>query len=132
MARRPPRSPLFPSPPLCRSSLPRVAGRERWLELERDLRDWEAWAAELMETHLSYPILGWYRSQHVSQNWLAALTAMVDVAAFVTAVESDGEVEAAELTYAIGQHALADLAVDRKSTRLNSSHIPLSRMPSSA
>ena len=99
------------SPPAAGVILHRVAGRERWLELERDLRDWEAWAAELMETHLSYPILGWYRSQHVSQNWLAALTAMVDVAAFVTAVESDGEVEAAELTYAIGQHALADLAV---------------------
>src|SRR5919198_1307790 len=98
------------SPPAAGVILHRVAGRERWLELERDLRDWEAWAAELMETHLSYPILGWYRSQHVSQNWLAALTAMTDVAAFVTAVESDGEVEAAELTYAIGQHALADLA----------------------
>src|SRR5919108_1443694 len=99
------------SPPAAGVILHRVADRERWLELERDLRDWEAWAAELMETHLSYPILGWYRSQHVSQNWLAALTAMVDVAAFVTAVESDGEVEAAELTYAIGQHALADLAL---------------------
>src|ERR671931_2078325 len=99
------------SPPAAGVILHRVADRERWLELERDLRDWEAWAAELMETHLSYPILGWYRSQHVSQNWLAALTAMTDVAAFVTAVESDGEVEAAELTYAIGQHALADLAV---------------------
>jgi hypothetical protein len=99
------------APPAAGVLLHRVAGRERWLELERDLRDWEAWAAELMETHLSYPILGWYRSQHVSQNWLAALTAMTDVAAFVTAVESDGEVEAAELTYAIGQHALSDLAV---------------------
>ena len=99
------------APPAAGVLLHRVADRERWLELERDLRDWEAWAAELMETHLSYPILGWYRSQHVSQNWLAALTAMVDVAAFVTAVESDGEVEAAELTYAIGQHALADLAL---------------------
>jgi hypothetical protein len=64
-----------------------------------------------METHLSYPILGYYRSQHVKQNWLAALTAMVDVAAFVSAVEAEGESEAAELTFAIGQHALADLAV---------------------
>jgi len=99
------------SPPAAGVILQRVAGRQRWLELERDLRDWEAWVAELMETHLSYPILGWYRSQHVSQNWLAALTAMVDVAAFVTAVESDDEVEAAELTYAIGQHAISDLAV---------------------
>ena len=99
------------APPAAGVLLHRVADRERWLELERDLRDWEAWVAELMETHLSYPILGWYRSQHVSQNWLAALTAMTDVAAFVTAVEMDGEVEAAELTYAIGQHALADLAL---------------------
>jgi len=98
------------SPPAAGAILLRAADRERWLTLEHDLRDWEAWVAELMETHLSYPILGFYRSQHVNQNWLAALTAMVDVAAFVTAVESDGEVEAAELTFAIGQHALADLA----------------------
>src|SRR5919197_736926 len=53
--------------------------------LERELRSWEEWAAELMETQLSYPLLGFYRSQHVNQNWLAALTAMVDVAAFVKA-----------------------------------------------
>jgi hypothetical protein len=101
---------LAGSPPAAGVILHRASDRERWLGLEQNLREWEAWAAELMETHLSYPILGFYRSQHVSQNWLAALTAMVDVSAFVTAVESDGEVEAAELTYAIGQHALADLA----------------------
>jgi hypothetical protein len=98
------------SPPAAGAILLSAAGRERWQELERDLRAWEEWAAELMETHLSYPILGYYRSQHVNQNWLAALTAMVDVAAFVTAVEADDEVEAAELTFAIGRHALADLA----------------------
>jgi hypothetical protein len=112
------------SPPAAGVILHRVAGRERWLELERDLRDWEAWAAELMETHLSYPILGWYRSQHVSQNWLAALTAMTDVAAFVTAVESDGEVEAAELTYAIGQHALADLAAQYRVKPMSVDRLP--------
>jgi hypothetical protein len=98
------------SPPAAGVILMRVADRKRWLGLEQDLRAWEAWVADLMETHLSYPILGFYRSQHVNQNWLAALTAMTDVAAYVTAVESDDEVEAAELTYAIGQHALADLA----------------------
>jgi hypothetical protein len=61
-----------------------------------------------METHLSHPILGYYRSQHVNQNWLAALTAMTDVAAFVTAVGA--EREQAALTNAIGRRALADLA----------------------
>jgi len=99
------------SPPAAGAILRRAARRERWRELERDFRAWEEWAAELMETHLSYPILGYYRSQHVNQNWLAALTAMVDVCAFVTAVEADGEVEAAEITFAIGRHALADLSL---------------------
>src|SRR5918911_2116949 len=99
------------SPPAAGVVLKRAAGRERWRELEQDLRTWEEWTAELMETHLSYPLLAFYRSQHVDQNWLAALTAMVDVAAFVSAVEEEGDNEAAEITYAIGRHALSDLAL---------------------
>src|SRR5438874_3447328 len=102
-----------------RAGSPRAAGailqrggrRERWLGLEQELRAWEEWAAELMETHLSYPILGFYRSQHVSQNWLAALTAMVDVAAFVKATAPEGKVRAADVTFGIGRHAFADLAL---------------------
>jgi hypothetical protein len=98
------------SPPAAGTLIRHAAGREHWRELERDLHDWEAWAADLMETHLSYPLLGFYRSQHVRQNWLAALTAMVDVAAFVRAVRPAGGPDAAEITYGIGRHALADLA----------------------
>jgi hypothetical protein len=99
------------SPPAAGTLIHRSAGREHWRELERDLQSWEEWAAELMETHLSYPLLAFYRSQHVNQNWLAALTAMVDVAAFVKATSADGELEAADVTYRIGRHALADLAL---------------------
>jgi hypothetical protein len=96
------------SPPAAGTLLHRAAGHERWRDLERDLRSWEEWAAELMETHLSYPLLSFYRSQHVGQNWLAALTAMVDVSAFVKATTTD--VDGADITYRIGRHALADLA----------------------
>ena len=96
------------SPPAAGTLLHRAAGREQWRDLERDLRSWEEWAAELMETHLSYPLLSFYRSQHVGQNWLAALTAMVDVSAFVKATTPD--VDGADITYRIGRHALADLA----------------------
>jgi hypothetical protein len=99
------------APPAAGAILCGAARRERWRELERELRAWEEWAAELMETHLSYPLLGYYRSQHVNQNWLAALTAMVDVSAFVSAVEEESGNEAAEITYAIGRHALSDLAL---------------------
>ena len=99
------------SPPAAGVLLHRVIGREQWRELELELRSWEEWAAELMETQLSYPLLGFYRSQHVNQNWLAALTAMVDVAAFIKATAPEGKVVAADVTYSIGRHALADLSL---------------------
>src|SRR5262249_42592636 len=37
--------------------------------LEQQLAEWERWAAELMESHLSYPTLAYYRSQHQNQSW---------------------------------------------------------------
>jgi hypothetical protein len=111
------------SPPAAATVLHRAAGRERWRDLERDLQAWEEWAAELMETHLSYPLLMWYRSQHVNQNWLAALTAMVDVSAFVKATVADDDVEAADLTFRIGRHALAGLAL-----QLHLEPVPVDRL----
>ncbi len=63
-----------------------------------------------METHLSYPILGYFRSQHVNQNWLAALTTIVDACAFAIAYGPEEAIDAAELTFRVGRHALADLA----------------------
>jgi hypothetical protein len=98
------------SSPSAAGLLDRVVERGGHEDLVRYLREWEVWAAELMETHLSYPILAYYRSQHVSLNWLAALTTIVDTSAVVIAAKPEGEAEAAELTYAIGQHAFADLA----------------------
>jgi hypothetical protein len=64
----------------------------------------------MMETHLSYPLLAYYRSQHVNQNWLSALTTVVDTSAAIIAALPDGEPAVAEQTYAIGRHALSDLA----------------------
>src|SRR5204863_6718456 len=47
------------------------------VELGAFLRDWERWAAELLESHLSYPVLAYYRSQHSNQSWLAAMTTIL-------------------------------------------------------
>src|SRR5947207_8101875 len=52
-------------------------------EFNRLLESWERWAAELMESHLSYPVLCYYRSQHNNQSWLTALTAVLDASALV-------------------------------------------------
>jgi hypothetical protein len=98
------------SPPTVAALLERSAQRGGWPELDAYLREWETWTAELMETHLSYPILGYFRSQHVGQNWLAALTTVVDACAYAIAYGPHEAIEAAELTFRIGRHALADLA----------------------
>ena len=99
------------SPPTAAALLQRAAARGSWRHLERDLQAWEEWAAELMETHLTYPLLAFYRSQHMNQSWLATLTAIVDVAAFIKATVPDENGDAADITFRIGRHALADLAL---------------------
>lgn len=98
------------SPPSAGTLLERSGERGGWEELDAYLREWETWTAELMETHLSYPILGYFRSQHVNQNWLAALTTIVDACAFAIAYGPEEAIDAAELTFRVGRHALADLA----------------------
>ena len=66
-------------------------------------------SAELMETHLAYPILALFRSQHINQNWLTALCTILDASALAVAAAPAGTVEAARFTFAISRHAVADL-----------------------
>src|SRR5579872_6252204 len=74
------------------------------------LKDWERWSAELMESHLSYPVLAYFRSQHDNQSWIASLAAILDTSALVM-VGIEGACEKqAELTFAIARHAVADLS----------------------
>jgi len=79
-------------------------------EMERFLREWENWSAELLETHLSYPVLCYYRSQHNNQSWLAAITAVLDTCAVLMAIGEGELFPQAELTFAVARHAVVDLA----------------------
>jgi len=74
------------------------------------LVDWERWSAELLESHLSYPVLVYFRSQHANQSWLAALTAILDVCALVIAGIDGGPTRQAHLTFAKARHVAAELA----------------------
>jgi hypothetical protein len=76
----------------------------------RDLfRDWERWAAELLESHVSFPVLAYFRSQHDNQSWVAALTVVLDACALVIARIDDKSSTTARLTFAIARHAVVDL-----------------------
>ncbi len=74
------------------------------------LRDWEIWSAQLMESHLSYPVLCYFRSQHDNQSWLAAFTAVLDVSALLIAYGEGTAKWQSQLTFAIARHAVVDLA----------------------
>ncbi len=115
------------SPPSPGRLLERSGERGGWADLDEYLLEWETWTAELMETHLSYPILGYFRSQHVDQNWLAALTTIVDASAYALAYGPKGSTEAAELTFRIGGHALGDLAYTLSTRRVERDPEPHSR-----
>jgi hypothetical protein len=79
-------------------------------KLEARLAEWEEWALDLLQTHLSYPMLAFYRSQHANQSWLAALTMAVDASALLM-LGADGDLKRqAEFTFAAGRHALAHTA----------------------
>ena len=79
-------------------------------ELRRLLGDWEIWSAEVLESHLSYPFLVYFRSQHPNQSWLAALTTILDACALVMAGINDGPKRQAQLTFAKARHAVVELS----------------------
>jgi len=74
------------------------------------LEEWERWAAELLESHISYPLLCLFRSQHTSQSWLSALTAILDTCALLIASVQEHSARQAQLTFAMARHALVDLS----------------------
>jgi len=84
-------------------------------ELRLLLHDWELWCADILESHLSYPILAFYRSQHEQQSWVGALTIILDTCALVlTTIDGDSTpgapIQAARFTFAMARHAVVDLA----------------------
>ena len=73
------------------------------------LRDWERWAAELLESHVSFPVLAFYRSQHDNQSWVAGMTAMLDSCALILSIVDTDCRRQARLTFAMARHAVDDL-----------------------
>lgn len=74
------------------------------------LTEWERWSAELLESHISYPQLCYFRSQHSNQSWLAALTSILDTSALMVAGIKGYEARQAQLTFAMARHAMVDLS----------------------
>ncbi len=105
------------SPPHAAELLRRHGAGQNMEALRMVLQDWERWAADLLESHLSYPVLAYYRSQHDRQSWLGALTAILDTCALISlGFQGDPDWQGpllwqARLTFAMARHAVVDLAL---------------------
>ena len=96
---------------------PTVADLLAWHALVDDadalaqwLRDWEIWAADLVESHAAYPMLAFYRSQHEGHSWLAALAVLMDVCALLIAGDERGGPPQAAATFGAARRALRVVA----------------------
>ena len=98
------------SPPSAGELLWRHRGDPGAAALADLLREWERWAADVLESHLSYPPLAYFRSQHYNESWVAALTTILDTSAIVIVGLEGWCVRQAELTFAMARHAVVDLA----------------------
>jgi hypothetical protein len=99
------------SPPSAGELLRRLAVAKSFGNVGHLLIEWERWSAELLESHLSFPVLRFFRSQHDNQSWLGALTAILDTSAFLIASTDSSDGYQARLTFAMARHAAVDLVL---------------------
>jgi Ion channel len=121
-------------PPSAVRLLRRYAGADRSEILRANLREGEHWMADILQSHLSHPVLCFYRAQHYGQSWLVSLTNLMDTCALLI-VGGEGILsEQARLTYRMGLLVLADLTnalglkmPARAETRLTEADLPVLR-----
>ena len=98
------------SPPTATELIRRLGAYDHRYAFERFLTEWEEWAAETLESHISFPSLAFYRSQHDNQSWLASLVAVLDACALIMVGIEGLPARSAALTFAMVRHVVVDLS----------------------
>jgi hypothetical protein len=96
-------------PPSAIKFLSRHAECDRSEVLRGNLREGERWMAENLQSHLSHPVLVFYRPQHLGESWLVALATVLDSCALLIAGGEGIAAAQARLTYRMGLNLLRDL-----------------------
>ncbi len=76
--------------------------------LETTFDEWRNWAASVLESHLAYPILFYFRSSHDNEAWINSFGAVMDAATLVLSVTEHDSIGAARLMSKIGNHLVED------------------------
>jgi Ion channel len=100
------------APPAGLQILETVANQHMPDELRTTFDDWRRWSAAVLESHLAYPILVYFRSSHDNEAWLNSFGAVMDAATLVmsTVVGEDETAGHARMMFKVGNHLVEDLA----------------------
>lgn len=77
-------------------------------DLPAFFRQGQAWTAEVLESHLAYPILSFFRSSHDYESWVGTLGALLDASALLLTTLNDGMHGQAGIMYEVGRHLTHD------------------------
>ena len=72
--------------------------------------DWERWAVEVLDSHVAFPLLGYFRSSHDNLSWISALGTVLDSASLVLTTICDVPRGEAKLFKRVGTHLVEDIA----------------------
>lgn len=70
----------------------------------------QTWCADVLETHLAYPVLCYFRSTHVGASWIGGLGAILDAATLVVSTLDSVPKGQAQLAHGVGSHLVDDVA----------------------
>ncbi len=78
-------------------------------ELKQTFDDWRGWSAAVLESHLAYPLLIYFRSSHDNEAWINSFGAVMDAATLVLSTLEDVPDGPARLMYKVGGHLVEDV-----------------------
>ena len=79
-------------------------------ELPALFAEWERWSAEVLDSHVAYPLLGYFRSSHDNLSWISALGAVLDAACLQLTTVRGVPRGQAELMKRVGAHLVEDIS----------------------
>ncbi len=97
------------APPSGVTLLETYANLEMRAALPAIFEDGQRWAADVLESHLAYPILAYFRSSHDYESWVGALGALLDASTLVLTTVREESFGQARLMNDMGRHLAHDL-----------------------
>jgi hypothetical protein len=101
---------LAGAPPTAVQLLETAAKHHMRPPLEDTFEDWRKWSAMVLESHLAYPLLIYFRSSHDNEAWINSFGAVMDAAVLTLSTIDDGADGPAHLMFTVGNHLVEDMS----------------------